>query len=161
VTDDRLDQLDYYTLLRVEAHATADGIRAAYHEFALRYHPDRFTEAPGAKRERAAQIFRRGAEAYRVLMDPHTRRRYDDGLAQGKLRLVPDEERDTRRPITPSGRLEVTSPRARPFASRALKAYGEGDYKTAKLNLKIALGYDPDNLVLEARLADVEQRLAR
>jgi curved DNA-binding protein CbpA len=158
--DDRLDQLDYYTLLRVEPGASADAIRSAYHEFALRYHPDRFCDAPEAKRERAAQIFRRGAEGYRVLMDPQSRRRYDEGLAQGKLRLVAEEERDTRRPPTPSGRFEVVSPKARPFASKALQAYSEGDYKTAKLNLKLALGYEPDNPVLKARLADVEQRLA-
>lgn len=157
MSDDRLDQLDYYTLLRVEERASADAIRAAYHEFALRYHPDRFVEATDAKRERAAQIFRRGAEGYRVLMDPQARRRYDEGLAQGKLRLMP-EERETRRP-TSSVRFDVAQ-RARPFASKAQQAFTAGDYKTAKLNLKLALSHDPDNAWLLARLADVEKRLA-
>lgn len=155
---DRLDQLDYYTLLSVPEGASADAIRAAFHTFALRYHPDRFAEAPLEKRDRAAQIYRRGAEAYRVLMDPSRRRRYDEALAGGRLRLGPEEERESLRPSS-STRLSVSSPRARPFATKALQAFNEGDYKTAKLNLKMALQHEPDNALLKARLADVEQKL--
>ncbi len=155
---DRLDQLDYYTLLRLEDGASADRIRDAFHAFALRYHPDRFAAAPPEKRERAAQIYRRGAEAYRVLMDPQSRRRYDQALASGQLRLAPHEERESRRP-TSSTRLTVNSPRARPFATKALQAFKAGDYKTAKLNLKMALAHEPNNALLKARLADVEQKL--
>lgn len=155
---DRLDQLDYYTLLSVPEAASADAIRSAFHAFALRYHPDRFAEAPLEKRDRAAQIYRRGAEAYRVLMDPARRRRYDEALAGGRLRLGPEEERESLRPSS-STRLTVASPRARPFATKALQAFNEGDYKTAKLNLKMALQHEPDNALLKARLADVEQKL--
>jgi curved DNA-binding protein CbpA len=156
---DRLDQLDYYTLLRVEDDAPADAIREAFHAFALKYHPDRFAGAPEAKRERAAQIYRRGAEGYRVLMNAEARRRYDECMREGRLRLTPEQERATRRRSS-SGRLTVRSPRARPFATKALQAYKRGDYKTAKLNLKMALNHEPDNAVLKARLADVEQRLS-
>lgn len=155
---DRLDQLDYYTLLQVAEGASADAVRSAFHTFALRYHPDRFVEAAPEKRERAAQIYRRGAEAYRVLMEPQSRRRYDEALARGRLRLGADEQRETMRP-TSSTRLTVSSPRARPFATKALQAFNDGDYKTAKLNLKMALQHEPDNALLKARLADVEQKL--
>lgn len=159
---DQLDQLDYYTLLRVEDDVSADGVRKAFHTFALRYHPDRFADATDEKRERAAQIFRRGAEGYRVLMNPDMRRRYDKGLSGGKLRLTAEEERQEEiRRSTTSGKLAVRSPRARPFATKALQAFKNGDYKTAKLNLKMALQHEPDNAVLTARLADVEQRLAK
>lgn len=155
---DRLDQLDYYTLLRIVPGASADAIREAFHAFALKYHPDRFAGAPEAKRERAAQIYRRGAEGYRVLMNAATRRSYDEGLGTGKLRAVAQE---TSRPVPGSSpaALTVTSARARPFATKALQAFKSGDYKTAKLNLKLALGHEPDNALLKARLADVEQRL--
>lgn len=153
---DPLDRLDYYALLRVEAGASADAIRRAFHEFARRYHPDRFAAADAEKRERAGQIYRRGAEAYRVLMDPESRRRYADGLARGALRLAAEGE--ARRPSS-STRLTVASPRARPFATKALQAFNDGDYKTAKLNLKMALAHEPENELLKARLADVEQKL--
>lgn len=155
---DRLDALDYYTLLGVDESASSDTIRAAFHTFALRYHPDRFAVASAEKRERAAQIYRRGAEAYRVLMETESRRRYDRGLARGRLRLEPEEERESRR-ITSNTRLSVSSPRARPFAVKALAAYKEGDYKTAKLNLTMALAHEPENPLLRARLEDVERKL--
>lgn len=154
---DRLDLLDYYTLLQVEDRASSDAIRKAFHLFALRYHPDRFSGAEPAKRERASQIYRRGAEAYRVLMNSASRTRYDAGLRRGQLRLDMDVQRQSTRPG--SGRLVVRSARARPFATKALEAYRRGDYKAARLNLKMALTHEPDNALLRARLDDVETRL--
>lgn len=151
-----LDRLDYYALLGVAPSASADAIRAAFHELARRYHPDRFAGASELERARAGQVYRRGAEAYRVLMSPE-RRRYDEGLKAGQLRLAPEDAAS--RPSS-SGRLTVSSPRARPFATKALQAWKAGEYKTAKLNLKLALSHEPDNALLEARLADVEKKLA-
>lgn len=156
---DRLDQLDYYTLLRIEADVSSDRVREAFHEFARRYHPDRFAGAPEAKRARAAEIYRRGAEGYRVLMNPQARRSYDIGLDAGKLRLTATQERESLRP-TSSTKLDIRSPRARPFVAKAHQALKSGDYKTAKLNLKMALGFEPKNALLEARLAAVERMLA-
>jgi curved DNA-binding protein CbpA len=118
---DRLDQLDYYALFSIEPGASADAIRAAFHAFARRYHPDRFAAAPEAKRERAEAIYRRGAEAYRVLMSGESRRRYDEGLARGELRLSAAAT-DPKRPSSTT-RLTVTSPRARPFATKAQEAW--------------------------------------
>ena len=158
---DRLDQLDYYTLLQVDEGASADAIRQAFHAFALRYHPDRYADAPEAKRERAAQIYRRGAEGYRVLLNAETRARYDRAMKEGKLRLTSEDERKeelARR--TQSGGVSVRSPRARPFVAKAQMAMKQGDYKTAQLNLKLALTHEPGNALLAARLADVEKKLA-
>jgi len=160
MAEDRLDQLDYYTLLRIEPGASADEIRDAFHRFALRYHPDRFVTAAEEKRLRAGQIYRRGAEAYRVLTNHEARRRYDAGLGDGKLRLEPEARRFTDRAPS-SNRLTVRSPRARPFATKALQAFRAGEYRTAKLNLQMALRHEPGNALLEARLAEVEERLAR
>ena len=157
---DRLDKLDYYTLLQVSDDANADVIRAAFHTFALRYHPDRFTGGPPEKSERAAQIFRRGAEGYRVLLDPSTRSEYDRGLSEGRLRLTAE---DTRRGEVAkrrkSGQLGVRTRRARPFVTKAQQAVKAGDLSAARLNLKLALSHEPDNAMIEARLADVERRL--
>jgi len=159
---DPLDKLDYYTLLQVADDATADAIRAAFHTFALKYHPDRFSSAPPQKRMRAAAIYRRGAEGYRVLLDPGMRKKYDALLAAGKLRLTAEEERAeevSRRSNT--GGIGVRSPRARPFVSKASMAMKKGDFKAAKLNLKLALQHEPGNPLLEARLAEVERELQK
>lgn len=163
---DRLDQLDYYELLQVEESANADDVRRAFHVFASKFHPDRFAGAPPEKIERAGAIYRRGAEAYRVLCDREQRRLYDDQRARGMLRLDP-EEKPSERPGAPpsvvpaSGSIQVRSAKARPFAQKASEAFKRSDWATAKLNLKLAIQHEPGNALLEARLADVEQKLAR
>lgn len=158
MSEDRLDQLDYYTLLGISEAASADEIRDAFHAFALKYHPDRHVGGAAEKLARAEQIFRRGAEAYKVLLDPEMRRTYDHGLRKGNLRYTYEPTSD--RPPTTS-RFGVSSSKARPFATKALEAIRDEDWKTARLNLKIALQHEPGNALLEARLADVEQRLRK
>lgn len=163
MADDRLDQLDYYALLQIDERATADQIRDAFHRFALKYHPDRHVGSTEPRIARAAEIYRRGSEAYRVLLDPEQRRLYDVGLAKGRLRYAPDaeERRESRFPTPGSGKIGVHSAKARPFASKAEHAIRTQDWKTARLNLKIALSHEPNNPLLEARLAEVEKHLQR
>lgn len=155
--DDPLDKLDYYTLLRIEDSANADDVRKAFHDFAMRYHPDRYAGAEVEKQERAAAIYRRGAEAYRVLTDRELRRRYDELLAKGTLRYE-EPKSSTQRPG--SGALEVKNMRARPFFQKALEQLKTGDLKGAKLNLALALNHEPDNILLQAKLEEVKQKLA-
>jgi curved DNA-binding protein CbpA len=158
--DDPLDRLDYYELLRIEPGVNADDVRRAFHDFAMRYHPDRYAGADLEKVERAAAIYRRGAEAYRVLSDAEQRRRYDDALRKGgALRYEEPSSPGTNRP-PPGGALEVKSLRARPFFQKALDQMKSGDLKGAKLNLALALNHEPDNALLLAKLEEVKKRLA-
>jgi curved DNA-binding protein CbpA len=159
VSDDRLDQLDYYTLLGAAPTATADEIRLAFHAFARRYHPDRHAAGGAEKVGRAAQVDRRGAEAYRVLTDPELRRRYDAQLARGKLRLDPEEASAPRARASLTGAVPLHNPAARPFYVKAEQALRAGDLKQARLNLQIALRHEGDNPALAAKLASVEARL--
>jgi len=63
---------DYYQILGVGRHATAEEIKKAYRQLALKYHPDR---NPGDKA--AEEKFKEASEAYEVLRDPDKRRLYD------------------------------------------------------------------------------------
>ena len=155
MSDDRLDRLDYYTLLGVEPSAPADAIRAAFHRFALKYHPDNHTDGGPEKLARANQIYRRGAEAYRVLSDPEARRAYAVELAAGKLRYAPEGggAGEARRP---SSRGRTLGAKARPFYASAQQAMKDGRYAQARLNVQVALGHDPDHPDLLALLARVE-----
>lgn len=154
---DRLDQLDYYTLLGVEPGASSDQISEAFHQFARKYHPDRFAAAPAEKRARAAQIFRRGTEAFGVLKSPEKRRRYDEGLRQGKLRFDRSEEQRGRAPAA-ARKAAALPARARPFVAQAKQALKRGDTANAKLNLKIALSHAPGHPDIERELAELTKK---
>ena len=67
------NQPDYYSLLGVHSDASAEEIKKAYRQQALKYHPDR---NPG-QREKAEARFKEVTQAYGVLIDPEKRRRYD------------------------------------------------------------------------------------
>ncbi len=74
-----MEKRDYYEILGVSRNATAEEIKKAYRQMALKYHPDR---TPGDKE--AEEKFKDASEAYEVLSDTEKRRIYDqfghDGL---------------------------------------------------------------------------------
>lgn len=159
---DPLEQLDYYTLLSVEQDVSADEIRRAFHQFAAKYHPDKFlaSAADRQKVERAAQIYRRGAEAYKVLTDPGRRRLYNAQLALGLKRFDALAEPPTDPASFTRWPIKVKSPLARPFATKAEQSYKAGEWGSAKVNLKLALSKDGANEHIQRLLADVEQKLS-
>ena len=63
---------DYYEILGIPRSASAEEIKKAYRQLALKYHPDR---NPGDRDAEAS--FKEAAEAYEVLRDPDKRRVYD------------------------------------------------------------------------------------
>jgi curved DNA-binding protein CbpA len=149
----QLDELDYYALLGLTRDASVDAIKVAFHDFARRFHPDRHASDP-ARMHKATVIYRRATEAYRVLTNLDQRRRYDEQLAGGKLRL----EASAAGSFRPSGvpTSDSIAPRARPFAARAEQAFKSGDFKQARLNFQIALQHDAQSASLRQRLADVD-----
>lgn len=158
---EQLDQLDYYTLLGVRADATVDELRAAFHSFAQRYHPDQYVEASVALREEAAAVYRRGAEAYRALTDPTLRELYHRVLGAGRVRLTGDEELQTgARASLPPGASPRTavpgaSAKARALIIEAKRALESGDRKKAILNVQIAERSDPAHPDLAKIKADL------
>lgn len=159
---DPLDALDYYRLLGVERGASIDAIRDGFHNFALRYHPDRYAGQEPQLVSRASTVYTRGAEAYRVLLDPGSRQRYDDGLQRGQVRL---SEAQASRSSRPGRRTSFAPPpaiaaHARPFLQKAEKSIAAEAWKEARLHIKLALGHDPESPLLAERLALVEAKLA-
>jgi curved DNA-binding protein len=77
------DRRDFYKVLGVPRTATAEEIQRAYRTLARRNHPD-VNKEPGAE-----DRFKDITEAYDVLSDPKSRRKYDRFGAQ--WRQVPDD----------------------------------------------------------------------
>src|SRR4029078_3056436 len=74
---------DFYQILGVPRDASQEDIQRAYRKLARTYHPD-VNHDPGAE-----DRFKEASEAYDVLSDPQTRRRYD---ACGRdFRQVPED----------------------------------------------------------------------
>jgi hypothetical protein len=70
------EKVDYYAVLQVELDATAEEIKAAHVQMALKYHPD--TADSGNDLKQSASQFRRIQEAFQVIGDPVIRDRYND-----------------------------------------------------------------------------------
>ncbi len=139
-----IDDSSYYELLGVLELADGASIQTAFHEFALAFHPDVYADSNDEQREAARYVFRRGAEAYRVLSDPELRAKYDLALASGHLRLIGGE---------PSHRVQgetaLQSLAARLLARRADEQIGLGKLAEARRLLQDAMsleGYENPRL---------------
>jgi len=71
---------DYYEILGVKKEATAEEVKKAYRQLALKYHPDR---VPEGEKKQAEEKFKEISEAYGVLSDAQKRQMYDQYGHQG------------------------------------------------------------------------------
>jgi DnaJ-class molecular chaperone len=151
-------------VLGVEARATHDELRGAFHAFAEAFHPDSHHGRSREERRAIDKIFKRGAEAFRVLSDPQLRAHYDQTLAlvsdHGKARAAVAHTRTPSNAglsLAPARLVDsVKSPGARPFVLRAEELKKKGDFKQAKIQLTLALHMERGNprLVEFARSLD-------
>jgi tetratricopeptide (TPR) repeat protein len=84
----RLDELNHYELLGLEADTAGSAIKKAYFAAAKRYHPDALGRLDlGDIKGQAGEVFSRITEAYQVLCDPDRRSNYDASLEGGGREL--------------------------------------------------------------------------
>lgn len=152
-----LDSIDYYTLLGVPRLYDRDELRESYYRFAAAMHPDNFREQDPELRRQVYAIFKRAAEAYRVLGDPRLRQFYDQQLATGTVRLKLEDASPARPSAPPEPSFKSLS--AKQLWRQACEAEGAGDLKRAKLQLTLVLSHERDNPVVQEKLASIEQRL--
>lgn len=74
---------DYYEILGVSRSASAEEIKKAYRRLALKFHPDKNPDNPGA-----VEQFKKINEAHEVLSNPEHRREYDLFGAVGGPRIT-------------------------------------------------------------------------
>lgn len=152
-----IDYSSYYELLGVPERADEATLQRAFHRFCAAFHPDQHLAEDERTRQQITLIFKRGAEAYRVLKDPRLRARYDLALAQGKPRLDISEQ------LSPSGAKSLvdlcTTPAGRLYARRAEERLHHSDLAGARAALELALGAEGTNARLQERLEALQQLL--
>ena len=74
---------DFYKILGVTPESNDDEIRKAYRKMALKFHPDKNSEADAGDR------FKEIAEAYEILTDPKKRSIYDQFGEEGESEMWP------------------------------------------------------------------------
>jgi len=152
-----LDSIDYYTLLGVPRLYDRDELRESYYRFAAEMHPDNFREQEPELRRQVYAIFKRAAEAYRVLGDPRLKQFYDQQLAAGVVRLKIEEAGATRPSTPPEPSFKSLS--AKQLWRQAVEAEEAGDLKRAKLQLTLVLGHERDNAVVQEKLQAIDKKL--
>jgi curved DNA-binding protein CbpA len=157
-----LPTLSYYGILRVEPNAEPARIKAAFHAFALRCHPDRYVDEGPDVAGAAAEVFKRGVEAYNVLSKPSLRARYDKVLAKGQLRLDPAALESVPPPPPKGKSLEevAQTPRGKQHAVKAERLISIGHLEQARISLINATMEEPFNEELKERLNLLYEALA-
>jgi curved DNA-binding protein CbpA len=158
-----IPNLSYYGILRVPNNAALAQIKEAFHSFALRCHPDRYVDDSPDVAAAAAEVFKRGVEAYNVLSKPDLRARYDRALARGKLRIDVTAPESKPPPAPRRKTLEdlANTPRGKQFAIKADRLISIGKLDEARIQLINAIQNEPFNEELQAGLTKLYELIAR
>jgi curved DNA-binding protein CbpA len=163
-----VDRLDYFDVLELDRpegdHLEPSLVRAAFHRFALAYHPDRVRGEAEDVRAAATKVYVAGAEGYRVLLDPLLRRRYLRQLREeGRVRIAPEVLNLASHSGKPGRRAfvdVVRSAAAEPFARKADELRERGALAEAHLQLRLASLKEGKNALLEEMMLKLADELA-
>ena len=118
-------KINYYEVLGVERSATELEIRDQFRKLAREQHPDRYRGPDKADAERKFQTL---TEAVNVLTNAARRKQHDNELASG------------------AGKAGVDFAQiAKAYIAKGVKAYKEGDVKTAYENFDMAVKHNPQD----------------
>lgn len=158
---DQLDTVDYYQLLRVDKNSASRVIKEAYFYWSLHFHPDRFMRlSDDVLRMKIYDIFKRMSEAFKVLINPEARSRYDENLAgperETSLRYL-EIERTPATSIDPTA--EAVTAVGKRYLHFATLAESDGNHRSAMKYLTQAIQVEPENQALKDRLEQVKRKL--
>jgi curved DNA-binding protein CbpA len=118
-------KINYYEVLGVERSATELEIRDQFRKLAREQHPDRYRGPDKADAERKFQTL---TEAVNVLTNAARRKQHDSELVSG------------------AGKAGVDFAQiAKAYIAKGVKAYKEGDVKTAYENFDMAVKHNPQD----------------
>ena len=152
---------NYYEILRLKPGVSDAEVKAAFHTFALRFHPDQLVDEGPEVSDAAAELFKRGVEAYQILGKKELRDRYDNELRKGRLRMDADKK-DSAPPPPPMRTLEMIArtPLGKKHAAKADRLISIGKLEDARVALTSAFQQEPANAELQDRINLLYEMLA-
>lgn len=117
-------KINYYEVLGVEKNASEQQIRDRFRKLARENHPDRYADADKSEAERKFQNL---TEAVNVLTNPARRKQHDSEISSG-IHKTTD--------LATVGRA---------YLSKGVKAFKDGDMKTAYENFDMAVKHNPND----------------
>src|SRR5262249_55467958 len=155
---DHIGTIDYYSLLGVARDADLETIRQAFYARADLMHPDRYYNLRDTDlREKLYVVYKRVAEAYRVLSASDVRREYDEQLRAGRVRY----RRDTLKDLPKEPEMTIRNLRARKLYMDARTALAEGHVQAGRLALRMADALEPGNAAIRDALDEAERMTMR
>lgn len=167
-----LDHLSYYNLLGIPPDADDLTLREAFQGRSLWLHPDRHLQtAEPELRAHIGSLYRRIAEAYRVLGRPAERAAYDALLARGVVRYSAEAAEalasetgetaphPTSRPDAAAGHAAETiqNQQARQLYDLAKASLRKMEFSRAVMLLEQALGVEPRSRKLSGALEEARR----
>lgn len=145
-----LEGLNHFEMLGLEPIATEKEIRDSYREISKHLHPDRFFNSNNQSlKEMAKRVFKEMVASYMVLKEDQKRKDYLDHLFSSKRKK--EEKQKTTLP---------KSIQARKYYDQAVLFIEDQNLSSAKLNLQLALSYEPDNLLVQKMLKEIKDKLS-
>jgi len=160
---ERLPQQSYYQMLGVRRDAPHHAIVSAYDAASVRFHPDRYTQFRSerwgeALYERANDLFKQVTDAYSILSDRRLKKKYDQALNEGRLRLEADEKtgQDTGPDLLEN---YAQTAQGKKFLRLAQRDLARNDWTAALQNLRFAASMEDDLAVIAEKIALCESKL--
>lgn len=119
-------KVNYYEVLGVDRSASEPEIRERFRKLAREQHPDRYKGSDKAAAEKKFQLL---TEAVNVLTNPARRKQHDAEIASPGARAA-------------SGAADLAQV-GKVYLTKGIKAYREGDFRTAYDNFDMASKHNP------------------
>jgi curved DNA-binding protein CbpA len=154
-----LPDLDYYKILQLDPSCEQSAIGDQYRDESRRLHPDRMRMIEDEDiRRRGNELYQFVNEAYRYLKEPEERARYDQLLSTGVIRMTDDAKAGAqadKRSNDPEA--AATNAKSEKYWKMALRDMKDKSWKSAVMNIKFALTFEPGNDVFKEHLVIAEE----
>ncbi len=173
-----IDNLDYYSLLKLRPGAPIPEVEKAFAAQSKVFHPDRFFGVRDPHfLKKVNQIFKKLTEAYQVLKDPDLKKMYDEKMGFRAKKGESPATTTGRQRAVGSGNVSkadlerekaaldaddvVADQRARKYWDLAQIAEFNEDWNGVVMNLQFAMSYEKDNPILEEKLKGAKAKMAK